>query len=80
MTRFYYWILTTIAGSVLGSSFSNWFENTRVGIWFYAKVDSLMNWAADRYKLERLKTVNRFYEKYPEISQRLDRIEEQLKK
>lgn len=80
MIKVYYWLIKIIAGSVLGSIFASWFQNTLTGIWFYAKVEEIMNWAAERYNIEQLKTTDSFYKKYPEIAQRLDRIEKQLKK
>lgn len=76
MASLYYFILKSIAGSILGSAFNSWFKDTAVGIWCYDKVNSIMNWAADRYKLEKFKEVNRFYDKYPEIAARLDALEE----
>lgn len=78
MARIYYWLLMSIASSVVGSAFSSWFEKTHLGIWFYAKVDALMNWAADRYKLEQLKTENRFKRNFPTMYERIVEIEKRL--
>lgn len=79
MLKLYYWALTAIASSILGSAFSSWFEKTHLGIWFYAKVDQLMNWASERYGLEILKTENRFKKQYPTIYKRIEQLENQNK-
>ena len=79
MYKLYFWAISAIAGSILGSAFSKWFENTHLGIWFFAKIDSIMNWAADRYKLEVLKTENRFKQKYPTMYDRIEKLEKRIK-
>ena len=78
MATLYYFILRTIAASILSSAFESWFKDTALGIWTYDKVNRLMNWAADRYNLSQLKEINRFYDKYPEIASRLDALEEKV--
>ena len=75
----WFFILKAIAGSILGSAFANWFEGTKVGIWFYKKVENLMHWAAERYDLEILKTESRFKKKYPTIMERLEKLEKKVK-
>ena len=80
MYRLYFWAISAIAGSILGSAFSEWFAKTHLGILFYAKVDSIMNWAADRYNLEMLKTESRFKKQFPTIYERIEKLEEQNKK
>ena len=79
MIKLYYWLIMSIASSVVGTAFSSWFENTHLGIWFFAKVDSIMNWAADRYNLEVLKTENRFKKKYPTMYDRIEKLEKRIK-
>ena len=48
------WIYTALAGSVFGAIFIAYMSTTRIGLWFYAKVDCCYNWAAKRYDLEVL--------------------------
>ena len=50
----YFWILKSIAGSLLGSASSKWFGSTRLGQWCFLKFESLMNWAKDRYGINLL--------------------------
>ena len=37
----WFWAISAIAGSILGSATASWFRDTKLGVWFYAKVDSL---------------------------------------
>mgnify|MGYP001390473007 CR=1 FL=1 len=50
----WFWIVSSIAGSILGSATNSWFEKTALGKWFYKKVESGYNWAAKRYDLKVL--------------------------
>lgn len=78
MATFYYWIIKIIASSVISSAFVSWFEGTRMGVWLYAKIDQLMDWAAHRYNLAVLQRENRFLKKYPNVAKRIAVIEEKL--
>ena len=78
MIKLYYWLIMSIASSVIGTAFATWFEKTHLGIWFYAKVDQVMNWAAERYNLEILKTESRFKSAYPTIYKRLQELEKRV--
>ena len=44
----WFWAISSIAGSILGSATSKWFEKTKLGRWTYDKIYNLYNWAADR--------------------------------
>ena len=35
----WFWLMTSIAGSIIGSATDSWFRDTKLGVWFYAKVD-----------------------------------------
>jgi hypothetical protein len=75
----WYWMLKTLLVGILTSAFAAWFEDTKLGIWFFKKVDSMLSWATSRYDMKQLESVNTFYERYPEISDRLDKLEQQDK-
>ena len=79
MMFWYYWALKAIAGGIIGSAFANWFQGTKIGIWFFKKVENIMHWAAERYNLEILKTESRFAKKYPTIMERLEKLEKKVK-
>ena len=63
----WFWIVSSIAGSILGSATNSWFEKTALGRWFYKKVENIYNWAAKRYGFEVLKSEEKWKKKYPNI-------------
>ena len=67
--------LKSILGSVIGSSFYNWFQSTTGGIWFQKQVDKFMQHFAVKYDLELAKKDAKFRKQFPLIAQRLDALE-----
>lgn len=78
MATLWYWTVSSIAGSILGSAFSNWFFTTGTGIWFNMKVQAIMEWAVERYNLEILKTESKFKQAYPTMYARIVELEKRL--
>ena len=39
----WFFLISSIAGSILGSAADSWFAQTKAGLWFYKKVDD-ENW------------------------------------
>ena len=76
----WFWMISAISGSILGSATSSWFEKTAMGRWFYKKMDNIYNWAADRYGLEVLKSEDKWRKKYPNIANKMDDLEQRLHK
>ena len=70
--------LKSILGSVIGSSFYQWFQDTKGGIWFQKKVDQFMEYFAEKYDLELAKKDAKFRKKFPVQAERLDQLEEDL--
>ena len=50
----YFFIVKAIAGAIIGQSTNAWFRKTKMGVWFYKKIDRCYNWAAKRYDLDVL--------------------------
>ena len=67
--------LKSILGSVIGSSFYNWFQGTTGGIWFQKQVDKFMQHFAVKYDLELAKKDAKFRKQFPLVAQRLDVLE-----
>ena len=38
-------LVSSIASSIIGSAADSWFADTKLGIWFYKKVDDVSTWA-----------------------------------
>ena len=75
----WFWLISSIAGSILGSATSTWFEKTALGRWFYDKVHRLYNWAAERYGFQILKAEDKWRKKYPNIANKMDELESRIK-
>ena len=76
----WFFLLKAIAGGILGNATANWFRDTKLGIWFYNKIDSLYNWAAKRYHIKLLTDEEKQMAKFPMLKQRLEKIEAEMKK
>jgi len=74
----WFWAISSIAGSILGSASSAWFEKTAMGRWFYKKIENVYNWAAERYGFEVLKAEDKWRKKYPNVAKKMDELEQRL--
>jgi hypothetical protein len=68
-----------MAGAIIGNATATWFKDTKMGVWFYNKVDSLYNWAAKRYDIKVLTDEEKRMDKFPALKSRLEKIEKELK-
>ena len=79
-----YWLLIlslkSILSAIIGSSFYQWFQNTKLGIWFQKQVNRFMDYIAERYDIELAKIESRFKKQYPLIAERLEALEDDVKK
>ena len=50
----WFWLISAIAGSIVGSATESWFRDSKLGIWFYNKLDQIYTWANKRYGLKLL--------------------------
>ena len=76
----WFFLISNIAGSILGSATNSWFADTKVGIWFYKKVDNVSTWASKKLGLKVLKDENNWKKKYPNVAKKLDVLEARLEK
>ena len=75
----WFWAISAIAGSILGSATDSWFRDTKLGVWFYAKMDSLYTWAAKRYGLKLITDEQKRMAKFPELAKRLDGLDARIR-
>ena len=73
-------LISNIAGSILGSAADSWFADTKLGIWFYDRVDDVSTWASKKLGLKVLQDENNWKKKYPNVSKKLDELEARLEK
>ena len=55
----WFWLISTIVGSILGNATDSWFSDTKFGGWVYRKIDQLGTWAADKLNIKILKIVEK---------------------
>ena len=76
----WFFLISNIAGSILGSAADSWFADTKLGIWIYKKVDDVSTWASKKLGLKVLQDEGNWKKKYPNVSKKLDELEARLEK
>ena len=76
----WFWIISSIAGGILGNAADSWFADTKLGIWFYKKVDNVSTWASNKLGLKVLQDEDNWRKKYPNVSKKLDNLEARINK
>ena len=74
----WFFLISNIAGSIVGSAADSWFADTKMGCWVYNKVDQIATWSADKLGVKILQDEDKWREKYPNISKKLDELEARL--
>ena len=76
----WFWLISSIAGSILGMAANSWFADTKLGIWFYKKVDDVSTWASKKLGLKVLQDENNWKKKYPRVNQKIGELEARINK
>jgi len=76
----WFFLISNIAGSILGSATNSWFADTKLGIWTYKKVDDVSTWASKKLGLKILKDENNWKTKYPNVAMKIEKLEARLEK
>ena len=76
----WFWLISSIAGSILGSAADSWFADTKLGIWFYRKTDEIATWATNKLNIKLLEDENKWKTKYPNVSDKIDDLETRILK
>ena len=72
--------LKSILSSIIGSSFYQWFKNTKMGVWFQVRLDNLMEWVAERYDIEIASREEKWLAQYPLLAKRIVDLEKEVTK
>ena len=75
----WFWLISAIAGSIIGSATESWFRDTKLGVWFYNKVDRIYTWANKKYGLKILRDEEDRMKKFPQLTKRLETLESQIR-
>ena len=71
----YWFIAKSIMSAIIGSSFYQWWQGTKMGIWFQKHVDAFMQYLAVKFDIAIAKKDAKFRKQYPLIADRLDNLE-----
>ena len=74
----WFFLISNIAGSILGSAADSWFADTKAGIWFYNKGDDVSTWASKKLGLKILKDENNWKAKYPNVAIKIQELEARI--
>ena len=58
----------------------SWFADTKLGVWFYKKVDNVSTWASKKLGLRILQDEETWKKKYPNVSKKIDKLEARINK
>ena len=76
----WFWLISSVASSILGSAANSWFADTKLGRWFYKKVDDVSTWASKKLGLKVLQDEEDWKKKYPNVSKHIDELEARIQK
>ena len=75
----WFFLISSIASSIIGSAANSWFADTKRGKWFYCKVDNVASWASRKLGLKVLADETNWKTKYPNIALKIDDLDARLK-
>ena len=75
----WFWLISAIAGSILGNAADSWFAETKLGIWFYKKVNDISSWSAKKLNIKVLQDENKWKNKYPNVAKKMNDLEHRIK-
>ena len=75
----WFFLVSSIASSIIGSAADSWFADTKLGIWFYKKVDDVSTWASKKLGLKILKDEASWQAKYPNVALKIEKLEARIK-
>ena len=75
----WFFLISSIASAVIGSAADSWFADTKMGKWFYRKVDDVASWASRKLGLKVLANETNWKTKHPNVSLKIDSLEARIK-
>ena len=73
-------LISSITSSIIGMAAESWFADTKLGVWFYDKIDDVSLWASKKLGLRILQDEETWKKKYPNVSKKLDELEAKINK
>ena len=76
----WFFLIYSISSSIIGMAAESWFADTKLGVWFYKKVDNVSTWASKKLGLRILQDEETWKKKYPNVSKKIDKLEARINK
>tara|TARA_Y100000816_G_C25636491_1_gene339025 strand:+ start:143 stop:391 length:249 start_codon:yes stop_codon:yes gene_type:complete len=76
----WFFLISSIASSIIGNAADSWFADTKLGKWFYRKVNNVASWASKKLGLKVLQDETNWKTKYPNVAKKIDDLEDRIKK
>ena len=74
-----YFILLSCLNSVIGSSFYNWWADTRIGRWSNLKLNQLLTWTTQKLHLKEFSRAENVMDKIQRLEKQIKDLETQIK-
>ena len=75
----WFFLIKSILGAIIGQSTNAWFKKTKMGMWFYKKVDQVATWAAKKLNIRILAEEEKWKKKYPNVAKKITDLEQRVK-
>jgi len=76
----WFFLISSIASSILCSAANSWFIDTKAGVWFYSKVDDVSTWASTKLGLKVLADEENWKAQHPNVNNKIDELEARVNK
>jgi hypothetical protein len=77
--KMWIWIVSNVAGSLLGAATTEWFKDTRLGKWCFDKYLCIVYWANEKYGIDILnKEEVSWKTKYPNVAKKMFELERRI--
>jgi len=74
----WFFLISSIASSIIGMAAESWFADTKLGVWFYKKVDNVSTWASEKLGLKILQDEQNWKTKYPNVAVKIEELEARI--
>jgi hypothetical protein len=75
------WLVSNVAGSLMGAATTEWFKDTRAGKWCFDKYLNIAYWANKKYGIDILdKEEVDWKTKYPNVAKKIFELESRIEK
>ena len=71
-------LISSITSSIIGMAAESWFADTKLGVWFYKKVDNVSTWASKKLGLKILQDEQNWKAKYPNVAAKIEKLEARI--